>query len=142
MTRFIMSVDEAVDLVLKAASLASGGEIFVFTMPTVKVMDVAEVIAERFRKVTGESVKIEISGLRPGEKLHEELITADELPLTFRLEELLILASSYGHLPPGMPLDLSNLPILSSKAQEPLLHTEILKLIQMADRFNILKWEV
>jgi UDP-N-acetylglucosamine 4,6-dehydratase len=141
MTRFIMSTDEAVDLVVKAASLASGGEIFVFTMPTVKVMDVAEVIAERFRKVTGESVKIEISGLRPGEKLHEELIAADELPLTFRLEELLIRASSYGHMPPGIPLDLSNPPVLSSDAQEPLSQTEILELVKTVDRCNILKWE-
>lgn len=141
MTRFIMSVDEAVNLVLKAASLANGGEVFVFTMPTIKVIDVAEVIAERFRKVTGEPVKIEISGLRPGEKLHEELIAADELPLTFRLEELLILASNYGHLPPGMPLDLVNPPVLVSKDQEPLSHTEIMKLVQMADRSNILKWE-
>jgi UDP-N-acetylglucosamine 4,6-dehydratase len=141
MTRFIMSTDEAVDLVLKAASLAGGGEIFIFTMPSVKVNDIAEAIAGRFMKVTGETVKIEISGLRPGEKLHEELIVTDELHKTFRYENLLILASDYGHLPPGIPLDLSNPPVLSSDAQEPLSQTEILELVKPVDRCNILKWE-
>ena len=141
MTRFLMSTDDAVNLVLKAASFASGGEIFIFTMPSVKVINVAEAIADRYQKITGKPVKIEISGLRPGEKLHEELITVDELGNVYRFEDLLILANGAGHLPPGTPMDLSNPPILSSKDQSPLAAEEILKLVRTVDHMNILQWE-
>ncbi len=141
MTRFIMSADEAVDLVLKATALASGGEIFIFTMPSVRVIDVAEAVAGRYQEISGEPVANEITGLRPGEKLHEDLMTADELTRTFCFENLFILANGYGHLPPGVPLDPSNLPALSSKDQEPLSQAEILQLVRSVDRFNILKWE-
>ncbi len=142
MTRFIMSTDEAVNLVLKAASYANGGEIFIFLMPSVKVMDVAEVIAQRYQNITGKTVKIEFSGLRPGEKLHEELITGDELGNVYQFEDLLILAGGSGHLPPGTPVDLSNPPILSSKDQTSLTMSEVLKLIQAVDHLNVLQWEV
>ncbi len=140
-TRFIMSTNDAVNLVLKAASLASGGEIFIFTMPSIRVIDVAEIIAERYQKITGEKVTIKISSLRPGEKLHEELITADELTKVFRCDDLLILAGDDGRLPPGVPVDLSNPPVLSSKDQEPLSKAEILKIIQPIDHLNVLNWE-
>jgi UDP-N-acetylglucosamine 4,6-dehydratase len=141
MTRFIMSADEAVNLVLKAASLAAGGEIFIFKMPSVKVMDVAEAVAERYQKLTGKPVPIEISGLRAGEKLHEELLAADELCKTYQFEDLFILAGACGRLPPGAPLDPSNPPVLSSQNQDPLSKQEILELVRTVDRFNVLQWD-
>lgn len=144
MTRFIMSTPEAVNLVLKAASLTSQGEIFVFKMPSVRIIDVAKVIAQRFEEVTGEKIDIEISGLRSGEKLHEELMTTDEITRAYCLENLYILTSNSNHYPPGIPLSACESHVNSSQDQEPLSTDEILALIKSIDidRFNILKWEI
>lgn len=67
MTRFNISLQEGVDLVLYALSHHLGGEIFIPKIPSYRIMDVAEAIAP--------SCRIEITGIRPGEKLHEEMIT-------------------------------------------------------------------
>lgn len=67
MTRFNISLEEGIDLVLFAIENAIGGEIFVPKIPSYKITDVAEAIAP--------NCKTEIVGIRPGEKLHEEMIT-------------------------------------------------------------------
>jgi len=76
MTRFIMTIDNAVDLMIKSSVIARGGEVFVFKMDTVRIIDVAEVMIEIF---SGKNKKIKIIGSRPGEKLYEELISDEEL---------------------------------------------------------------
>jgi FlaA1/EpsC-like NDP-sugar epimerase len=111
-------------------------------MPAVKVIDVARAISDRFQRISEEAVKIEISGLRPGEKLHEELFTMEELNNAFRCEDLLILAGGYGHLPPETPVKSSQPPVLSSKDQQTLAAPEILQLVRTADHLNLLKWEI
>jgi UDP-N-acetylglucosamine 4,6-dehydratase len=70
MTRFWLSLDSAVDLVLHAVSEMKGGEIFVPKIPSMRVVDLARAIAP--------NAKIEEVGRRPGEKLHEVLLTAEE----------------------------------------------------------------
>jgi len=67
MTRFNITLEEGIELVLRAIGHMWGGEIFVPRIPSYRIMDVAEAIAPGCRK--------EIVGIRPGEKLHEELIT-------------------------------------------------------------------
>lgn len=67
MTRFNISLEEGVELVLKAIEFGQGGEIFVPKIPSFRIMDLAEAIAPEAKK--------EIIGIRPGEKLHEEMIT-------------------------------------------------------------------
>lgn len=79
MTRFNISIQEGVDLVMWAIEHAKGGEIFVPKIPSYKIMDVAEAIAP--------SAKIEKVGIRPGEKLHEEMITASDSFNTIDLGE-------------------------------------------------------
>ena len=80
-TRYFMTIREAVELVIQAGSLARGGELFVLDMGTpVRIRD----LAERMIRLSGRSVRdernsrgdiaIEVTGLRPGEKLHEELL--------------------------------------------------------------------
>lgn len=81
MTRFIMSIKKAAKLVLKALSLAECGEIFIFKMDSVRIMDLAQAFIEVFAPKFGfdsENVEIKIIGRRSGEKLHEKLMTEIE----------------------------------------------------------------
>ena len=77
MTRFNISLQEGVDLVLHAMETAWGGEIFVPKIPSYKLTDVATAI--------GPDCKQEIVGIRPGEKVHEEMITASDSFSTYDL---------------------------------------------------------
>src|SRR3989338_1758636 len=77
MTRFFMSKEEAIDLVLKASALTQGGEIFTFKMSSVKLIDLAKIFLEKY--FPGQDIKIEIIGRRQGEKIHEELFDQSDL---------------------------------------------------------------
>ncbi len=77
MTRFNITIEEGVNMVLHALENAWGGEIFVPKIPSYKILDVAEAIAP--------NCKIEVVGIRPGEKLHEEMITASDSYTTYDL---------------------------------------------------------
>jgi UDP-N-acetylglucosamine 4,6-dehydratase len=70
MTRFWITLDQATDLVLYVIRHGRGGEIFIPKIPSIKITDLAQAIAPE--------AKIEIVGIRPGEKLHEVLISPDE----------------------------------------------------------------
>ena len=93
MKRFFMSISQAVELVLKSAILAHGGEIFVLKMPTVVIKDLIEVIIEKHCPIIGKnsaSIKVEIIGPRLGEKLNEELISSIEFSNCYETKETYI----------------------------------------------------
>ena len=78
-TRFFMTIPEAVGLILQSITFAEGGEIFVLDMgEPVKIYDLAEKMIRLSGYTPGVDMKIEITGLRPGEKLYEELLVSEE----------------------------------------------------------------
>ena len=78
-TRFFMTIPEAVQLILQASSYAEGGEIFVLDMgKPVKIYDLAVSLIKLMGYEPNKDIMIEITGLRPGEKLYEEILMAEE----------------------------------------------------------------
>ena len=90
MTRYIMSINDAADLVLDAGHRMLGGEVFVTKMRALKVVDLAAAMAE----VLGKPFDIVKTGMRPGEKLYEELICGDEAARTFDIDRMLVVLPS------------------------------------------------
>jgi UDP-N-acetylglucosamine 4,6-dehydratase len=95
MTRFWISVEDAVKFVLDSLEMMTGGELYVPRIPSMKIIDLA-------RAVSSES-KLEEIGMRPGEKLHEEMISSDDSRRTIVLENRFVVTpvvAEWGYQPP------------------------------------------
>lgn len=95
MTRFWITLDQGVEFVIRSLDRMVGGEIFVPKIPSMNIMDLAKAIDPKCRT--------EIVGIRPGEKLHELMITEDDARSTFEHDDYFTI---YGH-PENVPLDLT-----------------------------------
>jgi UDP-N-acetylglucosamine 4,6-dehydratase len=82
MTRFWISLEQGVRFVIRCIELMHGGEVFVPKIPSMKIIDLARAIAPQ--------AEIEFVGIRPGEKLHEVLISRDESRWTLELEDMFV----------------------------------------------------
>lgn len=79
MTRYFMTIPEASQLVIQAGAMASGGEIFILDMgKPVKIVDLAKDLIRLSGFEPGKDIQIEFTGVRPGEKLFEEILTSEE----------------------------------------------------------------
>ncbi|MFH0898177.1 MAG: UDP-N-acetylglucosamine 4,6-dehydratase (inverting) [bacterium] len=78
MTRFWLKLDDAVDMVITALEIMQGGELFVKKAPSMKITELAQAIAP--------ALKLTEVGIRPGEKIHEKMITREDARRTFELE--------------------------------------------------------
>ena len=105
MTRFLMTLDQSVDLVLHAMTHAEGGEIFVRKAPACTVQDLAETMRRRYSP-RGDQHPIEVTGIRPGEKIDEILVNEYEMQRVVEEEDYFAIYPEY-RLPdisPSKPL--------------------------------------
>ncbi|MGN7360060.1 polysaccharide biosynthesis protein [Paenibacillus sp. SAF-054] len=96
MTRFFLTLRDAIKLLFKAAEESYGGEIFVMTMPACRIVDMAEVLIEDSGR---EDVRIVESGIRPGEKIHEILMSDFESLTTVVYDEEYLVILPTLHMP-------------------------------------------
>jgi FlaA1/EpsC-like NDP-sugar epimerase len=89
MTRFIISADQAVDLVLKSLVYSIGGEVIVPSIPSARIVDLIDALKS---SMDADNEIIEV-GIRPGEKIHEILINEFEIPLTYKFEDIFVISS-------------------------------------------------
>lgn len=98
MTRFVMTIEQAVELILDSAATARGGEVFVTKMPIVRISDLAKVMIEEFAPRFGykpSEIKIEVIGTKPGEKLYEELMSDEETRRARELEDYFVVTPAF-----------------------------------------------
>lgn len=98
MTRFMMSLKQATELTIKAMGLARGGEIFVLKMPIVRLSDLADIIisnSAQHLNIDPNDIAIEEIGIRSGEKMYEELMTAEESDHALETDEMFIIRNSF-----------------------------------------------
>lgn len=96
MTRFVISLEQAVKFVTESLELMNGGELYVPKIPSIKIVDLAEAIAP--------GLKLVEIGIRPGEKLHEEMISVDDSRRTISLETRYVVNpvfADWGYVPPA-----------------------------------------
>lgn len=98
MTRFIITMPQAVDFVLNCLQNMRGNEIFIPRIPSIKIMDLAKAVWGKYQT---SSCPVEIVGVRPGEKLHEVLLSVDEAPKTTQLPSQFIINGQGSGLPEG-----------------------------------------
>lgn len=94
MTRFIMSIPQAVDLVFQATKMAQGGEIFIFKMPVVKLGDLASIMIKHLAPKYGydpNSILVDIIGIRNGEKMFEHLMNEEEAHYAYETDRMFFL---------------------------------------------------
>lgn len=88
MTRFWLSLEQGVRFVIRSIEQMQGGEVFVPKLPSTSIMDLARTIAP--------DAKVEEIGIRPGEKLHEVLISEDEARSTLEMEDMFVIQPAQG----------------------------------------------
>jgi len=87
MTRFWLRLEQGVEFAIRCAALMRGGEIYVPKIPSMRILDLVDAIAPNCR--------VEFIGIRPGEKLHEILISEDESRLAVEFEDMFMLEPLY-----------------------------------------------
>jgi FlaA1/EpsC-like NDP-sugar epimerase len=101
MTRFIMSIGDAVRLVVDSAGYACGGEVFITKMRAVKIETLARVmireLAPQFRR-RPEQIEVQVIGAKPGEKMYEELLNREETRRTLELADYFVVLPAFKNL--------------------------------------------
>jgi len=140
MTRFIMSLEEAIRLVIESAGHAVGGEVFITKMPAIRIQDLAEVMVQELAsryEFSPQEIEIKTIGSKPGEKLYEELMNEEEIRRAWELKQYFVVLPAYGSIyrktsfryanvvskTVSKPYNSGNHPLLSKKDLADFLHT-------------------
>jgi FlaA1/EpsC-like NDP-sugar epimerase len=98
MTRFIMTLSEAVELVTESTFMAVGGEVFVTKMPVLRIEDLARVMIEELaprHDLDPARVEVEVIGTKPGEKMYEELMNDEEIRRSLELDRYFVVKPAF-----------------------------------------------
>jgi FlaA1/EpsC-like NDP-sugar epimerase len=101
MTRFVMTLDRSVDMLLETMVLAVGGEVFVTKMPVVRIIDIANAMVRLIAPLYGrppDACRVVTTGMKPGEKLWEELTTDEEIRRTVELEDYFVVLPAFRNI--------------------------------------------
>jgi UDP-N-acetylglucosamine 4,6-dehydratase len=133
MSRFMMSLQQATDLTISAMQRAHGGEVFVLKMPVIRLKDLANtIVQEMSAKLRFPASEIEIKeiGLRPGEKMFEELMTAEEASKALEMPDMFVIPSAFYnkgfHYPDAQPATSQS---YDSHFQDPISLEELKKIL-------------
>jgi len=127
--RYFMTMSEAVQLILQAGSIGAGGEVFVLDMGAqIKILDLAKDMIELSGFEEGIDIEIEFIGLRPGEKLYEELLTAQEKIDSTQYEKIFV-AKLNNVAPTGFYEKVEELIDLAAKGQNKDIKLKIKELV-------------
>lgn len=137
MTRFFMTVHDAVSLVFKATALMRDREIFILKMPAVKIRDLAKAVLESEKEKNGQAPKVDIKiiGKKNGERMHEKLLTPDEAENALETKDMFIIvpqevlkSQNVRRTYPGARK--TKVREYSSKSEKKLVVKEIIKMLQ------------
>ncbi len=126
MTRFIMSIEDAVQLVIDSAVVAKGGEVLITKMPVVYIRDLAIAMIRELAPMYGHdeaSIEIKITGTKPGEKLYEELMSQEETRRALELENYYAILPAFRGLYRNISYEYSG--ILQDQIQTPYNSSEV-----------------
>lgn len=129
MTRFVMSIEQAVALVLGSVNLARGGEVFITKMPVIYVKDLAYAMINTLASRYGHDpakIELRVVGARPGEKMYEELLTGEETRRALELEEYFVVRPAFTPVYSRIRYEYPRL--LSQKVERPYISAEEPKL--------------
>ena len=145
MSRFIMSIPQAVKLVIDSACLARGGEVFVTKMPAMRIQDLADVMIQELALCYGhspEDISITYIGSKPGEKMYEELMNHEEVRRSVELERYFVVLPAFTSLYRDVKYEYPDLVSAAvpnpynSANQKPLSQEELLKFLK---KFKLLE---
>ncbi|THB79334.1 MAG: polysaccharide biosynthesis protein [Desulfobulbaceae bacterium] len=142
MTRFIMSIKQAVRLVINSSLIACGGEVFITKMPVLNIKDLAEVMIDKLAPRHGydpKEIEIKIIGVKSGEKLYEELMNDEETRRTYELAEFFSVLPAFKSVYHDIEYayqDVKSKTIAkayNSMNEQPMSHSEVLKYLEDND---------
>lgn len=132
MSRFMMTLTQATNLTIEALKQSQGGEIFVLKMPIVRLKDLTDVVideaCEKF-SIDPKEVNINETGLRPGEKMYEELMTYEESKTALELENMFVIPSPFFDKSRYSGAKLAKVGTYSSHGANPVTKEELRELI-------------
>jgi FlaA1/EpsC-like NDP-sugar epimerase len=139
MTRFIMSIQESVRLIIDSMRLSLGGEVFITKMPAIRIEDLAQVMIRNLAPVYGyrvEEMKIKEIGVFPGEKMYEELMSAEETRRAWELKRYFVVMPAFTALYRKIAYDYPE--IVSKEVKQPY-HSGVEKVLSKEDLEIFLK---